>query len=78
VVSLWARFPGSVMATLTYSWTALGEPGTQHVLILGDQGHIQFDLYGESLQLWAETRQETLTFSSDFNGISAMLQVFSI
>jgi predicted dehydrogenase len=75
-VSLWARFPGGAIATLTYSWAALGEPGTQHVLILGDQGHIEFDLYGDSLQTWTEARQETLTFSSDFNGISATLAGF--
>jgi predicted dehydrogenase len=75
-VSLWARFPGGAIATLTYSWAALGEPGTQHVLILGDQGHIEFDLYSDSLRLWTETKQETLTFSSDFNGIDATLAGF--
>lgn len=75
-VSLWARFAGGVIATLTYSWAALGEPGTQHVLILGEQGHIEFDLYGSSLQLWTETKRETVTFSSDFNGIGAMLEGF--
>ena len=75
-VSLWARFPSGAIATLTYSWAALGEPGTQHVLILGDQGYIEFDLYSDTLQLWTETRQETLTFISDFNGISTMLAAF--
>jgi predicted dehydrogenase len=75
-VSLWARFPGGAIATLTYSWAALGEPGTQHVLILGDQGYIEFDLYSDSLQLWTKTRQETFTFISDFNGISTMLAAF--
>ena len=75
-VSLWARFPSGAIATLTYSWAALGEPGTQHVLILGDQGYIEFDLYSDSLELWTETRQETFTFISDFNGISTMLAAF--
>lgn len=75
-VSLWARFPGGVIATLTYSWAALGEPGTQHVLILGEQGHIEFDLYSASLQLWTETKRETLTFSSDVTGIDAMHEGF--
>jgi predicted dehydrogenase len=75
-VSLWARFNADVIATLNYSWAALGEPGTQHVLILGAQGHIEFDLYSDSLQLWTEANQETVGFDTDFNGMGAMLDGF--
>jgi predicted dehydrogenase len=75
-VSLWAHFAGGVIGTLTYSWAALGEPGTQHVLILGEQGHIAFDIYGASLHLWTETRRETFDFAADLNGMVAMLDGF--
>jgi predicted dehydrogenase len=75
-VSLWATFATGEVATLNYSWAAWGEPGTQHCLVIGTEGYLQFDFYGASLQLWAAGKREQLTFAADLDGLGAMLEGF--
>jgi predicted dehydrogenase len=75
-VSLWATCATGEVATLNYSWAARGEPGTQHCLVIGTEGYLQFDFYGASLQLWAAGTDEQLAFDADLDGLGAMLEGF--
>ena len=75
-VSLWASFLSGAVGTLTYTWNAGGDEGSQTFLATGDQGTLMFSFYGDEVRVTSPSSTQTIPANGDSRGIEQMQDSF--
>ena len=75
-VSLLIGLRGKAVGTLNYSWAAVGGPGKQSALVIGDKGHITFNFYGKTVKVESLGGAWTVRVGGDASGTGAMHKAF--